>query len=77
MRSKTLAFALAVLCAGCAHHNARVTQALPGPLYANDADAQMSFWHTLADRRLFPVRPHAFSIGDLTKSDLARLRERE
>lgn len=44
--------ALAVLCSGCAHHNARISQALPEQLYASNAEAQMDFWHTVAERKL-------------------------
>src|ERR1700722_5061477 len=40
-----------VLCQmGC--HTATVTKPLAPSLYADDADAQMDFWHTLATRKL-------------------------
>src|SRR5260221_12934962 len=35
---------------GCG--SARVAHPLPEKLYANDADAQLEFWHTLASRKL-------------------------
>ena len=39
-----------VFAAGC--HTARVPQALPEKLFANETDAQMEFWHSLADQKL-------------------------
>jgi hypothetical protein len=53
MRSLVLASLMiaAVLCQmGC--HTATVTKPLALALYADDADAQMDFWHTLATRKL-------------------------
>ena|SRR5437660_8488718 len=35
---------------GC--HAARETTPLPAKLYANDADTQLEFWHTVASRKL-------------------------
>ena len=39
-----------MMAGGC--HTARVPQALPEKLYANETDSQMDFWHTLADQKL-------------------------
>ena len=41
---------LALACLGC--QSAHETKPLAAKLYANDTDAQLDFWHTLADRRL-------------------------
>jgi hypothetical protein len=46
--SLTMAAALCQM--GC--HTASVTKPLAPALYADDADAQMDFWHTLATRKL-------------------------
>src|SRR3954452_15473962 len=48
---KTIASGIVLLiAAGC--HNARVAEPLTGKLGGNDPDAQMEFWHTLAERNL-------------------------
>jgi hypothetical protein len=39
-----------IVLAGC--HSAHETSPLPANLYANDADAQLEFWHTVASRKL-------------------------
>jgi hypothetical protein len=46
--------ALGMLMLGCVGGcgSARVTQPLPEKLYANDADSQLEFWHSLASRKL-------------------------
>lgn len=41
---------MALLCAGCA--TTKVPDRLPVEAFANDADAQVEFWHTLADKPL-------------------------
>jgi hypothetical protein len=51
--SKTLAHAALLTClivAGC--HTAKVAEPLTDKLGGNDPDAQMEFWHTLAERNL-------------------------
>src|SRR3954463_16773115 len=51
--SKTLAHAALLTClvvAGC--HTAKVAEPLTAKLGGNDPDAQMEFWHTLAERNL-------------------------
>ena len=48
--STRLALILSVLLAGC--HSAKVAETLTAKLGGNDPDAQMEFWHTLAERNL-------------------------
>jgi hypothetical protein len=49
-RTMTTSLVITLLLAGC--HNAKVAEPLTAKLGGSDPDAQMEFWHTLAERNL-------------------------
>src|SRR6476646_8467421 len=50
MKKHVLLFTAALMLVGC--HSAKVAEPLTAKLGANDADSQLEFWHTLAERNL-------------------------